>query len=346
MNKLICSNSLSPKFQLLSIAIFTSIIFYITYIFMQRFCASDERPDVFAIQEKIKEFKKEPASVEVGMTIENFSDFDTRNNKITFSGMVWFVYDPSLVSDKVIENFTFGNNEKLQKSLSKSFSIDGKAIKVYSIRATVKTDLYFGYFPFEDHRIYIVLENKSVGINELIFKSDKSNFIVNENSSFLGWVYINKEVDTGHILTKFGEAGALKDTNHPAVLFEIDYLYQGVRFILAIFFPLFLIFFIELMSFCLDQKEDHGTLITISLTDLAALLAYRFVLESIIPRVGYLTIADYVFFLFLSTSFIMFIINVIGPYLKIWHKKVISISLQLYVLFVFIFLFNFWFACV
>ena len=48
-----------------------------------------------------------PSRVKVGLYITDFADFDMIANKFTFSGILWFLFDPSTVSLKHFQNSLF-----------------------------------------------------------------------------------------------------------------------------------------------------------------------------------------------------------------------------------------------
>ena len=93
------------------------------------------------------------------------------------------------------------------------------------------------------------------------------------------------------------------------------------------------------------QRKERDILVTMTTANIAALVAYRFVLESLTPKVGYPTIADYFFFLFLSNTFMIFMINCVGPYLTRRQKKIISIVVQVLVVLTIAFLLRTWLPC-
>lgn len=338
------NNAISLRFQLISIVITSILLGYIAYNFMLKFCTADKSPPISPLTPSIiEEFTSKPKSVRMGLTVNDFSEFNTRENKFTFSGLIWFYYDPNVFPKDLIEQFSFNKGEILEKKIAYNYLIGEKLMTGYNISVKFRTDLYYGYFPFEDHRIYIVLDNLAVSTKEMIFRISQSDFIV-EQKYISGWYYSNHDVQEGYYVTQLGTLGKTKETQHPRIIFQIDYLHYSVRFILMVFLPLLLVFYLGLFSFCLDREKYYGVLVASSQANIAGLFAYRFVLENIAPKVAYLTISDYIFFLFLISSFIVFIIHV-SPYFSVFKKKIISIGLQLMVIGTFFYLFTSWASC-
>ncbi len=337
-------NELSPRFQAVTISITACIIVFLVFSLFHRFCSLDRQPSITLMTPaELSKFGSASVKVQVGFSIYNFIEFDTINNKFKVSGVVWFKFDPSLITLDTISKFIFIKGDIEEKGEPSTYLVGDHVIARYTIRISFKTNLYYGYFPFEDHRIFLSLANISVSPHEIIFEVSEQDFIISDEAFVSGWQFQDKSVVAGYGTLHMGKD--VKDLQFPQVLFEMDYYHYSVRYIIMIILPLLIIFFIELFSLCLDHKENQSTLIQLSTTNITGLLAYRFVIETIVPKVGYSTLADYFFFLFLGTSTFMFFMNVLGPYLTVRHKKFLSIGLQVFVISVFIYLFEFWVVC-
>lgn len=312
---------------------------------VQKFCSSDTPPHITAVTPKTLQQKAhtQPTKVTVGLTIIDFPTFDVSRNEFEFSGILWFTFDPALIGLKTIEKFHFLKGEI--KSISEpSTQLENDLLTVrYRIRVSFKTNLYYGYFPFEDHTIYLMLSNTAVDPDEVNFESTYANVII-EHPYLDGWDYKDHHVTTGYSTVSLG-IGRGKEIMYPSVLFAIDFFHHSVRYLISVLLPLLIIFLIDLFSLCFDQKEERGTLVTMTTANIAALVAYRFVLESLTPKVGYPTIADYFFFLFLCNTFIIFTVNCVGPYLTLWQRKIISIAVQVCIVLAITFLLRMWFPC-
>ena len=59
--------------------------------------------------------------------------------------------------------------------------------------------------------------------------------------------------------------------------------------------------------FSLDPKKYREAIMTISAATVPAILAYRFVIETISPKVSYFMLSDHIFSLFLFLSFLVFV---------------------------------------
>jgi hypothetical protein len=341
------SNGISLRFQGISLAITTGIILYLVVAEIQKFCSLDQKPNIFTVTpESMARFSSTPAKVELGMTITDFPEFSVTENKFKFTGVIWFSFDPALISLETIEKFSFLRGEIEYKS-EPTVTLQGdRLIASYAVRVLFKTNLYYGFFPFEDHALHLVVVNTAVNPGEVIFQSSQNNLVVTNDVYVSGYDYRDHKVTAGYTTIPLGqEELASRPITFPAVLFEMDFFHDSARYIISVLLPLLIVFLIDMFSFCLDQRMDHAALVQLSTQNMVALVAYRFVIEGLSPKVGYPMLADYIFFLFLFNSFVTFVVNCIGPYLSLALKKAISLFHQAAVLSVFIYLFLFWVPC-
>ncbi|MBA3751949.1 hypothetical protein H0X06_04110 [Candidatus Dependentiae bacterium] len=340
------TNQLSLKFQFFSLA-FTAAV--IVFLFMQetrRVCSVDKKPQLFSLTPStLQKFAATPTLVRTGITITDFPEFSVEQNKFIFSGVVWFVFEPSLISLDTIGKFSFLKGDIESKSPPLTRLEGGKLVAEYQVRVAFKTNLYYGFFPLDDHTIYLALVNREVNPGEIIFESTETDFVLSDDIYISGWTYTDHHVSSGYGTIQIGSGLLKRERFYPEVLYGIHFLHESMRYIISILLPLLIVFFIDLFTFCLDQKIDQGVLVSVSTGNIVALVAYRFIIESMAPQVGYLLLSDYAFFIFLTNTFVVFIINCMGLYLTVLQKKIVSISLQLVVITVFLFLFQVWIPC-
>ena len=275
MKKTHDANNLSVQFQWVTFTVTNLIIIILVAGQLRKFCSIDQPPRMTPITpQTMKQFIVTPAEVDVGLTITDFTKFDVAINEFQISGVIWFTFDPSLISLETIEKFTFAKGTIDKRSKARTF-LDGDMLTArYTIQATFRTDLYYGFFPFEDHTLYLMLENPTVNPDELIFQSSYANLIIDQ-PYIGGWEYADHRIKTGFSTLPLGSGEKSKEIAHPAVLFTIDFFHHSARYIITVLLPLLIIFFIDLLSLCLDQKKNHEILVTLSTANIVALVAYR-----------------------------------------------------------------------
>lgn len=337
------SHAIEPKFQLITASITITIILGLIVNFLRTFCSHDQMP-VFTPKDKTEVAQNHYVNVETGLNVEDFNKFDILENNFILSGVIWFKYNKDEIDIKTIEKFDFKNGTLVEK-IGPYFAYDEKdkkEIAYFDIKIQFSSDIFFYLFPFEDHKLYLML----VTNENVIYNSAERNLSFQDKKMNLsGWLLEGKKVIEGHDRIDFNNNTNPISKTRSAIVYEFDFFLKGIRLLITILLPLLIIFFIEMFSMCLDRKDFKTTLISLSTSNIGALVAYRFVINNITPKVGYLTLGDYLFFLFLTLVFANFIISNFGPYFNSINKKIVSLGFQSVVVLAFIFLLNVFSGC-
>lgn len=244
------------------------------------------------------------SKVDVGMHIDNFSTFDVKDGHFIFEGDVWFQFNPSNVSLDTIAKFSFDNGFIVSKSEPFTKIINGLMFASYHVRAEFYSELDHRLFPFNDHRIFIILKNDFFTPQDIMFETDFRNLTLQKNIKPMGWRPLLFAGKTGYFKTNLKAGDGQKVINYPVTIFSLDVLKPGFRKIFAIVTPCLVLFLFGLLALLI--QGNHNLQITVAVGSLSGLIIYRFVIESLIPNVGYFTPADYLFLICLaSTSLVM-----------------------------------------
>ncbi len=307
----ICRKIVSPLYQVVLLMITASIVLFLGERSLRRFQALEKYTAIETITpEMLKQWKGEPVRVEVGIYISNWHRFDLVENDFIFDGVVWFQFDPSLISLDTIDKFAFEKGELLTKSEPDTKLIDGKLLAEYKIRLRFTTFLSQRFFPLDDHRIYIGLINTSVSPSEMVFYSFKSNFVTSDKIDIPAWNRVDTEVKTGYEEEFYDKFDTRKVIRFPKAVFMMDISRSGIRLILLIFLPLFLIFFISLFWFNYEPDKT-SPIMYLSTGAVTSLIAYRFVIQNMSPKEGYFLLSDHIFTIFLAFAFFSFVFSLI-----------------------------------
>lgn len=338
------SHRIEPRFQIITVTITTIIILSLIINFLRTFCSHDNLPKIKNKQEITLPKDIKYTQVETGLNVEEFTTFDILKNTFVLVGTIWFKYDKNETDFKTIEKFDFKNGEIIEKSgpFITQDPVSKKEIAYFDIKVEFFAELFFYLFPFEDHRLYLMLINN----DNIIYNSSPGNLVFQDKQiNVQGWRLHAKNVIEGYDQILINSADNRIEENRSAIIFEFDFFLKGIRLLVSIFLPLLIVFFIELFAMCLDRKDFKQYLLSVSTANIGALIAYRYVLDNLTPKVGYLTLSDCFFFLFLILIFFNFILGNFGPYFTSVGKKVISVSFQLIVILSFTYLLNFLAAC-
>lgn len=335
-------NATSALFQGVFIVLTSLVMFILIYGALEDFKSKDEMPQLYHITPaKAREFGGTPGKVTVGLQISSFSEFDILDNHFAFEGTIWFEFDPSTTSLDIIGKFSFEKGEITYISAPSTRIIGGKLFARYNVRVEMRNNLEHHLFPLNDHTIYIVLDNIFVSPSEIVFDSSVSHFILSKGIFLSGWTEHDRHVYTGYSKARLEQFNEENVIYNPRVIFAIDYRFRGIRQTLTILLPLLLIFFISIFSLAMEPVEYYKTTLSISTGSITGLLAYRFVIENLSPKVGYFMLSDWLFFLFLTVSSIIFFLNTKTLSLTKREKEIATVILHGVVIAVMVYLFNF-----
>ncbi len=316
------------SFQLILIVISIVILGALIVWRSSSFVSHEQMPKINPITPaKFHELGGFSHSVVVGLLMDKFISFEMVTNSFTFDGTVWFKFDPGAISLDSLAKFSFVKGTIKKMSEPKISLIDDKMLVKYTVRVEFISDLNYQDFPLDSHSLYIELINETVSPNEILFESSRREFSVNDPVTNSGWNLVDTAVETGYLTSHLDPYDSRQDSTYPVALFSLDYARNSIRYTLSIILPLALIFY--LMLFSLSLRLISAIAITSAGT--TAILAYRFVIETLSPKTGFFMISDYLFFLFLAATIGSFIINVIEAQFQITslYKKIIIIGIHI-----------------
>lgn len=248
-------------------------------------------------------------TVETGIFIENFNEFDINNNNFVISAVVWFKFDPSITSLETLGSFSFEKGDILNISKPETKLIDKLLFAQYRIKLKFSTNLNLRLFPADDHTLNLILTNRFISPKEIIFESSEANLVLSENIQIPSWKKSTTNVNAGYTQAILDRHNQQLNIYNPVVLYQINFTHSGMRQILVIIIPLFFILFVAFLSLTLDPKEFSAQRMALGIANITAVIGYRFVIEGISPKVGYLMLSDQIFNLFLATTFLIFFFN-------------------------------------
>ena len=319
-----------PYLQIILIALSALTIgFFLYQRLFNTFLQQDIKPPVEIITPaKVYEFGGFQGVIKVGLYLNQFEKFDIIKNEFVFTGIVWFEFNPDLISLETLQKFSFSSGEILSQSPPDTILIDGKILARYNVRVRFSSTLNYSDFPVDDHRIYVTLVHQFVSPSDILFESGEREFVV--VPILPGWDRINHSVETGYRTSEVDPYDARKTMYYPIALFSIDYSRYAARYVISILLPLLLIFYLLMFCFSLAAVSS----VSLSTGGITGILAYKFVIDNLSPQTAGFMLSDYLFFLFLAASFLVFFINVIDIFslqIPLFIKKVFIISVQIIV---------------
>ena len=174
------------------------------------------------------------------------------------------------------------------------------------MRVSFNTPLNYHEFPLEDHKLSLVLSNNFFTPYEVMFVVSNTAFVSDPGIFIPNWSVDRLITNYGYYESSLDQVDKSKKALKPVAVFIIEFVKTGLRRIFIVFVPIFIAFFLSLISFFLALSNMVGRA-TLTLSAISALLGYRFVLENIMPKVGYFTTTDHIYIILLSLAFLIFL---------------------------------------
>lgn len=297
----------SAKFKA-SILVLSGITFLIIFmIALSKFNTTDKVSELIPVNAKaIQELGPFAVSVKTGMYIKSFPLFDVIKNNFIFNAVVWFEFNSDEISLDIIKKFAFDQDNILYMSPPDIRVAENKVFAKFNMTVSLSTALNYHKFPFEDHQIPIQMTNDFVTPSEMYFATDINSFQIAPNIIPTSWKCIDLSVNSGFIHLPLDKQDQTKTVAVPKALFTLKIQKNGIRKILIIFIPLFASTYLGLFSLIINMANTVGRF-SLAITAVTAILGYRFVIEQMMPQVGYLTTADMIYLLLFLITLICFI---------------------------------------
>lgn len=308
MNKI---NITSATFKSALISIIALMLFFVFWFAMRRVHVTDPVPQIIPITTNvIKELGTFAVKVRTGLFIKNFPEFEIIKNNFIIDSVLWFEFNADEITIDSIGKFSFDRGSILSKAPPEIKLIDNKIFAKYNVVFNIKSELNYHKFPFEDHRVAIIISNNFVTPQEMYFFVDGSSFQIAKNIFPANWKLQDLNVDAGYVRHELDQQDKTKKAEHPKALFMINIVKASARKILVIFLPLFSAMFLSFFSFVMNIANVVGKF-SLAISAITALLGYRFVIEQMMPPTGYFTTTDEIYLFLLILSFLIFIFQLL-----------------------------------
>ena len=309
MNRSFLETLTSTKLQLGLIFLTSLYIFTLLYIQYK----TPYYPEPIELLPQINEQTKRLAStITVGLHVRKFPDFSFTTQTFVMDAIVWFRFPQATETLDTLEKFTFQDSlplptgDLILKSPPIIKLIGSEVLVSYHILVKFKSEQLFQQFPLGGHRLIFTLTNKSATSHELNFITQSNNLTLAEKNHGT-WQAQKTFAQSGYIKSVLTSQDPAMAIDYPAVVFAIDFDSIGARDLFSLYFPLFVIFFINLLGLIIDIFNFTG--LTIIATTLPLLVLYRLVIQGVSPEITYNSHIDFTFYTLVFLSMLIFFIQ-------------------------------------
>lgn len=296
----------STRFQLLTLL---AVACYVTLILGWKYKGLHTSEKLPAIERVSPAMARYANVVEVGLNINSFLQFSFNKNEFAIDGTVWFRFPIGTESLNTISQFTLKNaliqqnGDVIYKSPPIVRLSNDHVSVAFHIQTLFRTDLNYRLFPIGDHKLNLILQNRSVTPYELVFVSKNENFDFSPDILVSNWKPYALHVQAGYSNATIDSKDPSMNVSYPCVAFSIDFENIGMRDLISLYFPMFVLFLIGLFSFAINITDVNRLLIIA--TSLPILVLFRMVIDALSPSVGYTTHIDFVYYLLVFLSLLI-----------------------------------------
>lgn len=295
-----------------------------SWMHFQVFVPADRPYSVQPISDELlQKFDTAPPVVATGLVITRFLTFNVAANKFVFEGTLWFYFDPAQIDEKIIEAITFENGSFLEKSAPYTQLINAKKFVRYAVRVKLQTQLNYRAFPDDDHALALIMLHKGASVSNMLFTVARPDFIIQDELAREGWSIFDRNTQSGYVESRIHSAQGNFTTLQPAVAFGIDIRRTSMREFITILFPMLIMLIMSLCTFSVSGAPER---LNLTLSSIAGIVAFRFVMDSVSPKVPYFMLSDYLFLLFLSAYVFLFFMNLISTRLSLPWLKILIVG--------------------
>jgi len=258
--------------------------------------------------------KDKPVPIKLGVVVVDIDSVDGANQLFVANfGVIAEWNDPRLAKDidfiRVMDtddvwtpNIQILNQQKLFETLPDQVEVspDGTVNYVQRYWGTLSYPMNLRDFPLDSHLLEIKIvtigkDKENIDFSIFEAKTGMLDVLTVTDFEVLGWQALPKMVDLGPNLPQL-----------PGVVFEFEAKRLVGFYIIKVIVPLVLIVFMSLIVLFIDPSHV-GPKFSIAITAILTLIAYRFLLGNLLPKISYLTHMDY--FLF-GSMFLVFTVLV------------------------------------
>jgi len=212
----------------------------------------------------------------IGLYILNLGKFDVATGAFTAD----FYLSVKCLSECTTD-FEFMNG----RAASIEKIIDEPNEKFYRIQANLNSPVDLRRFPFDSQQMHIILEDKKLTTENLVYVPIMGESGMDESISFTGWNIDGWDADVKE------HRYDIYDETYSQYIFTVNISRIFINSFFKTFMPVLFIVLILLFSFIMDP-DKITTRLAVSTSSLIASVMFHISISNQIPPVGYLTIAD------------------------------------------------------
>lgn len=250
-----------------------------------------------------------PGRVDIGCYVNGIQDLSFKDSKYVIDFYIWFrwVAEGPLREYKPLDSIEIINGKIDNKSGVVEKKLGEVQYVTARISATISEAWQLRAFPFDHHRIVIKLEDSGKVAHELVFAEDRSNSRIGDEVKLSGWNVKNFTLGVADrtYKTNYGDISLPRDaeSTYSRYSFAMDLEREGSGVAVKILSIVILSTLCAFVAF-LVKPTDLDPRFGLGVGALFAVAASEFIVSSLIPDSGVMTLADQVHMLAMGLIFL------------------------------------------
>ncbi len=236
--------------------------------------------------------------IKVGAYVNQVSALDLKGNQFTVDFWLWFVCKGCTTS--AVDSFdVVGARINSKTSIIRKTLPSGEEYASVRVNATIHSQWDLKRYPLDDHDLEIRIEDSELDETKRIFLTDAENQGTDPELGVAGWEIagFSAGVLPHRYLSNYGDTSIAKnaESRFSRYAFVIHAKRSGLARFLKVTFPLLVSVIVAWCAFFVRPK-DASPRVAISVGALFATAAATVAMNSQLPEINYVTLADKVVF--------------------------------------------------
>lgn len=299
---------------------------------------TSEKPALSTPSLEKSEEKKSPEKCKTGIYIVSL--YDLNPNDSTFSSDFWIWFNHKLPDADMIKSVELKNAKEYTKLVTDTGTIKDIIWSTEKVKAKLFHEWSIANFPFDSHRLKIIIEEGLKDSDELIFEPDKENSKVSKEVNLDGWKITGFEIEktTVEYDSTFGDPEGKDGSTYTGLVATISITRDAMSLFYKLHIGVYIAFLITVLAFFMETSSEDIFSGRIGLI-VAMLFASILNAQSAESTVGQsldMTLIDKIHSTTYCYIFIAILLTLLSRYLSSQEKDVLAkrLNITAFVLFV------------
>ncbi len=225
-------------------------ILFFTYVYFSRTTKEPER--------RLEAPSAIDKNLKLGLEVLSFTKFDINKDEFSIDAHLYIDFDPRNYSIEDFAKFHFQRGQVVARSKPTLEPAGDLMRATYEITVNFKSQIKYADFPFDQHRVDIVLMDVVPEQKQVFLAKENLYFILDSTILGAGWNLVQTVLDCGFPAPSQIETD--ENPNDYKVVFSLYTNRSSPKTPILVLMPLLLLFFLQLISLTFEVTKDLPSL--------------------------------------------------------------------------------------